>query len=142
MGLSKISPNRDGSGNLATGTGAGCFRRTLRSNINCFLPRGTALVASRRRTKETGCTSFFNIEAPTGTYFQHQYEDGTSGTLTGVGQDMAKTYFFPVHPKATLMAGLPAFDQIPTINYDAIWAGKEKKRLVDRWINEVLRTAK
>lgn len=54
----------------------------------------------------------------------------------------AKTYFFPVHPKATLMAGLPAFDQIPTINYDAVWAGKEKKRLVDRWINEVLRTAK
>jgi iron(III) transport system substrate-binding protein len=54
----------------------------------------------------------------------------------------AKTYFFPVHPKATVMAGLPAFDQIPTINYDAIWAGKEKKRLVDRWINDVLRTAK
>jgi len=54
----------------------------------------------------------------------------------------AKTYFFPVHAKAKLMEGLPAFDQIPTINYDAIWAGKEKKRLVDRWINEVLRAPK
>jgi iron(III) transport system substrate-binding protein len=54
----------------------------------------------------------------------------------------AKTYFFPVHAKAKLMEGLPAFDQIPTINYDPIWAGKEKKRLVDRWINEVLRAQK
>jgi iron(III) transport system substrate-binding protein len=54
----------------------------------------------------------------------------------------AKTYFFPVHPKAKLAKGLPSFDEIPTINYDAIWAGKEKKRLVDRWINEVLRAPK
>ncbi len=54
----------------------------------------------------------------------------------------AKTYFFPVHPKAKLAKGLPAFEEIPTINYDAMWAGKEKKRLVDRWINEVLRAPK
>jgi len=54
----------------------------------------------------------------------------------------AKTYFFPVHPKAKLSKDLPAFEEIPTINYDAIWAGKEKKRLVDRWINEVLRAPK
>jgi len=54
----------------------------------------------------------------------------------------AKTYFFPVHSKAKLAKGLPAFEEIPTINYDAIWAGKEKKRLVDRWINEVLRAPK
>jgi iron(III) transport system substrate-binding protein len=54
----------------------------------------------------------------------------------------AKTYFFPVHAKAGLSKGLPAFNEIPTINYDAIWAGKEKKRLVDRWINEVLRAQK
>jgi iron(III) transport system substrate-binding protein len=54
----------------------------------------------------------------------------------------AKTFFFPVHAKAKLAPGLPAFDQIPTINYDAVWAGKEKKRLVDRWINEVLRAQK
>jgi iron(III) transport system substrate-binding protein len=54
----------------------------------------------------------------------------------------ARTFFFPVHPKATLAKGLPAFDEIPTINYDAVWAGREKKRLVDRWINEVLRAPK
>jgi iron(III) transport system substrate-binding protein len=54
----------------------------------------------------------------------------------------AKTYFFPVHPKAKVAQGLPALEEIPTINYDAVWAGKEKKRLVDRWINEVLRAPK
>jgi iron(III) transport system substrate-binding protein len=54
----------------------------------------------------------------------------------------AKTYFFPVLPKAKLAKGLPSFDEIPTINYDAIWAGKEKKHLVDRWINDVLRAPK
>jgi len=66
-------------------------------------------------------------------------------TITIPGQNAlteAKTYFFPVHPKASLAKGLPAFDEIPTINYDATWAGKEKKRLVDRWINEVLRAPK
>lgn len=54
----------------------------------------------------------------------------------------AKTYFFPVHPKARLAKGLPSFDEVPAISYDAVWAGKEKKRLVDRWINEVLRAPK
>lgn len=54
----------------------------------------------------------------------------------------AKTYFFPVHPKAKPTKGLPAFDQIPVMSYDAVWAGQNKKRLVDRWINEVLRAPK
>jgi iron(III) transport system substrate-binding protein len=54
----------------------------------------------------------------------------------------ARTYFFPVHPKARLAKGLPAFDQIPVMNYDAVRAGQDKKRLVDRWINEVLRAPK
>ena len=54
----------------------------------------------------------------------------------------AKTYFFPVHPGAKLAAGLPAFDRIPVMSYDAVWAGENKKRLVDRWINEVLRAPK
>jgi iron(III) transport system substrate-binding protein len=54
----------------------------------------------------------------------------------------AKTYFFPVHPKAKLMKGLPPFDQIPIMKYDAVQAGQDKKRLVDRWINEVLRAPK
>jgi iron(III) transport system substrate-binding protein len=54
----------------------------------------------------------------------------------------AKTYFFPVQAKAKLTKGLPAFDHIPVMSYDPVRAGQEKKRLVDRWINEVLRTPK
>jgi iron(III) transport system substrate-binding protein len=65
--------------------------------------------------------------------------------LTVEGQNTltdAKTYFFPVSAKAKLAKGLPAFDQIPVMNYDAVRAGQDKKRLVDRWINEVLRAPK
>jgi iron(III) transport system substrate-binding protein len=61
------------------------------------------------------------------------------------GQDAvtdAKTYFFPVQAKAKVAKGLPALHEVPLINYDAVWAGKEKKKLVDRWINEVLRAQK
>jgi type II secretory pathway pseudopilin PulG len=90
------------NGNLSTGTGAGHFRRTLRSNINVNLPRGTALLASRRRTAETGCTSFFDVEPVTGNYFQHLYADGTTGNLTTAGQDMAQTYFFPLPTSAKI----------------------------------------
>jgi iron(III) transport system substrate-binding protein len=65
--------------------------------------------------------------------------------LTVDGQNTitdAKTYFFPVSPKAKLAKGLPPFDQIPIAPYDAVRAGQDKKRLVDRWINEVLRAPK
>jgi iron(III) transport system substrate-binding protein len=65
--------------------------------------------------------------------------------LTVDGQNTitdAKTYFFPVSQKAKLAKGLPPFDQIPITGYDAVRAGQDKKRLVDRWINEVLRAPK
>ncbi len=65
--------------------------------------------------------------------------------LTVDGQNTitdAKTYFFPVSPKAKVAKGLPPFDQIPIMGYDAVRAGQDKKRLVDRWINEVLRAPK
>ena len=65
--------------------------------------------------------------------------------LTVPGQNTltdAKTYFFPVHPRAKLARGLPAFDQIPVMDYDPVWAGHNKRRLVDRWINEILRAPK
>jgi iron(III) transport system substrate-binding protein len=65
--------------------------------------------------------------------------------LTVDGQNTltdAKTYFFPVSPKAKLAKGLPRFDQVPVMAYDAVRAGQDKKRLVDRWINEVLRAPK
>lgn len=50
-----------------------------------------------------------------------------------------KTYFFPVRPDAETGEGLPAVSEIPLIEYDAIWAGQQRERLVNRWIDEVLR---
>lgn len=50
-----------------------------------------------------------------------------------------KTYFFPVHPDAVAGEGLPSFNEIPLIEYDAIWAGDNRKEIVEKWIDEVLR---
>ncbi|MFH2115472.1 MAG: ABC transporter substrate-binding protein [Spirochaetota bacterium] len=49
-----------------------------------------------------------------------------------------KTYFYPIIPGVNLGAGMPAFESLKTINVDPIWAAGEKKRLVERWVNEVL----
>ncbi|MCD6396762.1 MAG: ABC transporter substrate-binding protein [Spirochaetaceae bacterium] len=57
------------------------------------------------------------------------------------GQDVlseAKTFFYPVNPKATLAEGMPQFSELKTIPVDVQWAGTNKKRLVERWVNEVL----
>lgn len=49
-----------------------------------------------------------------------------------------KTYFYPVNPKASLGKGMPEFSSLKIINFSAQWAGENKKRLVERWVNEVL----
>lgn len=49
-----------------------------------------------------------------------------------------KTYFYPVIAGAKLMAGMPDFESLKTIDVEPIWAGENKKRLVERWVNEVL----
>ena len=49
-----------------------------------------------------------------------------------------KTYFYPIIAGVKLGAGMPAFESLKTIAVDPIWAGNEKKRLVDRWVAEVL----
>ena len=57
------------------------------------------------------------------------------------GQDVLskeKTYFYPVIPEAELSKGMPAFSELKTIVVDKQWAGENKKRIVDRWVNEVL----
>ncbi len=57
------------------------------------------------------------------------------------GQDVlseVKTFFYPVNEKATLAAGMPQFSELKTISVDVQWAGGNKKRLVERWVNEVL----
>jgi hypothetical protein len=33
---------------------------------------------------------------------------------------------------------MPAFESLKTIDVDVLWAGEQKKRLVERWVNEVL----
>jgi iron(III) transport system substrate-binding protein len=60
------------------------------------------------------------------------------------GQDVlsaSKTYFYPVIPEASLGAGMPLFSTLKVIEVDISWAGANKQRLVERWVNEVL-TAK
>jgi iron(III) transport system substrate-binding protein len=57
------------------------------------------------------------------------------------GQDVlseAKTYFYPVNPDAALGAGMPDFASLKTISFSSQWAGEQKKRLVERWVDEVL----
>jgi len=60
------------------------------------------------------------------------------------GQDVLsaeKTFFYPVNPEAELSEGMPAFSELKTIEVDSQWAGENKERLVERWVNKVL-TAK
>lgn len=49
-----------------------------------------------------------------------------------------ETFFFPVSEKAKRQPGLPALRLVPLIKYDVDFAGKNRLRLVNRWINEVL----
>lgn len=49
-----------------------------------------------------------------------------------------KTYFYPVVAGAKLGSGMPEFESLKTIGVDPLWAGAQKKRLVDRWVQDVL----
>ncbi len=52
----------------------------------------------------------------------------------------SKTYFYPIHPNAKLAAGMPAFNEINTVEVDTVWAASEKTRVVNKWIAEVLQS--
>lgn len=57
------------------------------------------------------------------------------------GQDVlsaGKTFFYPVNPQAALGKGMPPFSSLKVVAFDSEWAGAEKKRLVEKWVNEVL----
>lgn len=57
------------------------------------------------------------------------------------GQDAlteAKTFFYPIVPGAVLGVGMPAFESLKTVDVDSKWAGENKKRIVERWVKEVL----
>ena len=61
--------------------------------------------------------------------------------VSKAGQDVLseeKTFFYPVIPEANLSKGMPAFAELKTVEVDKQWAGENKKRLVERWVNEVL----
>ncbi|GAB1428375.1 ABC transporter substrate-binding protein [Aminivibrio sp.] len=49
-----------------------------------------------------------------------------------------KTYFFPVRTDVPAGKGLPALSEIKLVEYDPVNAAKEKKRIIDRWVTEVL----
>lgn len=49
-----------------------------------------------------------------------------------------KTFFYPITAGVPLGVGMPAFESLKTIDVDPMWAGNEKKRLVERWVAEVL----
>jgi iron(III) transport system substrate-binding protein len=49
-----------------------------------------------------------------------------------------QTYFYPVIAGAKLGKGMPDFDALKTIDVNPIWAGENKKRLVEKWVQEVL----
>ena len=57
------------------------------------------------------------------------------------GQQMivdARTYFFPVRTDVPLGKGLPVLSGIKIADYDREKAAADKKRLIDRWVAEVL----
>jgi len=61
--------------------------------------------------------------------------------VSKAGQDVltkADTFFYPVNPDALLSEGMPDFSTLKTISFDVAWAGSNKERLVERWVNEVL----
>jgi len=83
------------NGNIPTGTGATKFVRDDRSKFPPF--NGTKLIASVRRTKEMGSTTFF-WNGNAGATFHHTYHDGDQAAITspGPGKDIADNYSLPV----------------------------------------------
>lgn len=61
--------------------------------------------------------------------------------LTKEGQETLsaqKTFFFPVRKDVTAGKGLPRLSDIKLIEYDRDALAKDRNRLVDRWVKEVL----
>jgi iron(III) transport system substrate-binding protein len=49
-----------------------------------------------------------------------------------------KTFFFPVRKDVSAGKGLPKLSDLKLVEYDRDALAKERKRLVDRWVKEVL----
>lgn len=50
----------------------------------------------------------------------------------------ARTYFFPVRSDVSAGKGVPALSEIKLVDYDREKAATDKKRVIDRWVVEVL----
>lgn len=50
----------------------------------------------------------------------------------------ARTYFFPVRTDVSAGEGVPALSDIKLINYDRQKAAADRKRLLDRWVTDVV----
>jgi iron(III) transport system substrate-binding protein len=50
----------------------------------------------------------------------------------------AKTYFMPIRDDVNAGAGVPSLSQIKIVESDADYAAKNRKRLVSRWLKDVL----
>ena len=81
-------------GNLPTGTGAGTFSRTLRSNITVSVPTGTTFGDTGRMTQRGGCTAFYWSGTASSTFHTNS-PDGT-GDLQTAGTEIANNYNYPL----------------------------------------------
>jgi iron(III) transport system substrate-binding protein len=58
--------------------------------------------------------------------------------FTKKAQDLFQEYSrLPVNPEATVAPGAVTMDQVELIDYDAIWAGQNKDRLIEAWRDRI-----
>jgi len=54
--------------------------------------------------------------------------------LSAEAQSLFKHWFrLPLNPEAELAEGLITADQLPLVNYDAMWAAENRDRLIELW---------
>ncbi|MGE3172658.1 MAG: hypothetical protein AB7O97_08520 [Planctomycetota bacterium] len=83
-------------GNLTAGTGNSAFRHVRAQSVHGGSIRaglGVLMPDALQRLKEEGCTSFFNTGTASST-FHHRFADGTTGSLTTSGDEIAQNYNF------------------------------------------------
>lgn len=58
--------------------------------------------------------------------------------LSKKGQDLMKVWFrIPLNPEAEVVEGAAKAEDVTLINFDEVWAGQNKERLIERWRDQV-----
>ncbi|HBT15776.1 MAG TPA: ABC transporter substrate-binding protein, partial [Firmicutes bacterium] len=58
--------------------------------------------------------------------------------LSKKGQDLMKNWFrIPLNPEAEVVEGAAKAADINLINFNEVWAGQNKERLIERWRDQV-----